>query len=102
MPKKADAASTKSKSSTQSFKSLASKAGTTLKNIKCKATELLSPKKKKRPKNLGPAHDSASERTQNSGSHPPSETSSNHNRHSSTGSVIEIPDKDNSDDELSE
>jgi hypothetical protein len=102
MPKKPDDASTRSKSSTQTFKSLATKASATLKTIKQKATELLSPKKKKRTKRSGPAQDSDVDTdTENSNPQSPSETSSNQGHHSN-GSVIEIPDEDNSDDELSE
>jgi hypothetical protein len=48
-PRKPDNASTKSKSS---FKSLATKASKTIKNIKRKATELLSPKRKKKARHL--------------------------------------------------
>jgi hypothetical protein len=102
MPKKLDSASTKSKSSTQTFKSLATKVSTTIKTIKCKATKLLSPKKKKRTKRSTPEQDSNFNDTDTEKSNPwPASESSSQGCHSNA-SIIEIPDEDNSDDELSE
>ena len=95
MAKNRETASTKSstKSSNKSFKSLASKASATIKTIKQKATELLSPKKKK--KHLCDNSDNSTIDTE---SQPPLEMSSQH----SMGSIIEIPDDEDPDDELSE
>jgi hypothetical protein len=105
MPKKSDSASTKSKTSTQTFKSLATKASATLKDLKRKATNLLSPKKKKKTKPLDRKleEDSDVDTTdaENSITQPLSDTSSNQG-HRTNENVIKIPDEDNSDDELSE
>ena len=84
-------------SSMKSFKSLASKASTTIKNIKCKAVKILSPKKKKKAKCI-PEGDGDSLTGTDNPSTPPSEKSLRY----STGSIIEISDKDDPDDELSE
>jgi hypothetical protein len=96
MAKTRDGASVKS--STPSFKSLTVKASTTIKAIKRKATELLSPKKKKKSKRLPSDGDGSSIDSNDPKSHPPSESSSQHH---SNGSVIDISDED-SEDALSE
>jgi hypothetical protein len=80
-------------SSVKSFKSLASKASMTIKNIKHKAVEILSPKKKKKAKCVPEANGDSLSSTDNS-STPPLEKSLHHN----TGSIIDIPDEDDPDD----
>ena len=69
----------------------------TIKNIKCKAVEILSPKKKKKAKHV-PEADSDSLSGIDNSSTLPLEKSSHH----STGSIIDIPDEDDPDDKLSE
>lgn len=84
-------------SSTKSFKSLASKASSNLKNIKQKATELLSPKKKKKTKHLPDDHGNTSLDPNNPDSNPPSEKS----LHGASNSVIDISDGKDAEEELS-
>jgi hypothetical protein len=86
------------KSSTKLFNSLASKASVTLKSIKRKAVKILSPKKKKRAKCIPDGDGDSSTDTDGPGSQPPSEKSSHH----SNRSIIEIPDEEDPEDELSE
>jgi len=95
-PQEPDNASTKSKSS---FKSLAIKASKTIKNIKHKAPELLSPKRKKKVRCLPGGESDVDPMDTDDPELQPSLSNSTHSHHSN-GSVIDIDDN-NSDDELS-
>ncbi len=74
-----------------------SKAGTTTKAIKCKAAGILSTRKKKKANHIAYSEDCDQMSTDNSDSHPVAEALS---QHSDTGSIIEIPNEENSDEEL--
>ena len=86
------------KSSTKSFKSLASKASETIKNIKRKAVNILSPKKKQAKHVVPESNSDISIDSGDPGSRTPSKKSSHH----SNGSVREIPDEEEPDNKLIE
>ncbi len=79
------------KSSSKSIKSLALKASATIQNIKRKAIDVLSPGKKKKAKHIPKDNSGDSQ----SSSDTPSQVSD-------VSSIVEILDRDNSDDQLSE
>lgn len=82
--------------STKSTRSLVSKAGATMKAIKRKATEILSPRKKKKAIRV-PHSEGCDQASTNSDSQSASEVSS---QCSNMRSVIEVPDEESSDEEL--
>jgi hypothetical protein len=93
MPKPKDGGES-TKSSSKSFKTLASKANATVKTIKRKAVEILSPGKKKKAKQV-PVHGITDAETPSS--QPASEVSSQH----SATSILDVPDEETHNDELS-